>query len=215
MPYCLRPGHGDLSFDLGACVRALLLSGGMDSIALAWWIKPEHAVTIDYGQLASVAEIRASRQVCKELGIVHSLVEAKCPGLGSGDMAGDAPHRIAPVPEWWPFRNQLLATLGGMKAVQIGAEEIFFGAVRGDGSHADGLPQFFDGLDGLMSHQEGGIRVNAPAIDLTTEQLIEKSGVPRSVLAWAHSCHKGNLACGSCRGCYKNTEVNANVYGDL
>ena len=36
-------------------MRALLLSGGMDSIALAFWKRPEIAITIDYGQRAAEA----------------------------------------------------------------------------------------------------------------------------------------------------------------
>ena len=72
-------------------MKGLLLSGGMDSIALAWWLRPEQAITVDYGQLAAIAETRTSRQVCEELGIGHTVIEARCPELGSGDMAGDAP----------------------------------------------------------------------------------------------------------------------------
>ena len=30
---------------------ALLLSGGMHSVAIAWWRRPNIAITIDYGQL--------------------------------------------------------------------------------------------------------------------------------------------------------------------
>lgn len=215
MPDRIGSRDRHLPFDLGVGMKGLLLSGGMDSIALAWWLRPEQAITVDYGQLAAIAETRTSRQVCEELGIGHTVIEARCPELGSGDMAGDAPHQLAPVPEWWPFRNQLLATLAGMKAVQLGVTELIFGAVRGDGSHADGLPRFFEDLDRLMSGQEGGLNVTAPAIGMSTEELIVKSKVPRSVLAWAHSCHRGDLACGDCRGCYKNAEVIANVYGDL
>ena len=37
---------------------ALLLSGGMDSIALAYWKRPDIALTIDYGQAAADAEER-------------------------------------------------------------------------------------------------------------------------------------------------------------
>ena len=37
---------------------AILLSGGMDSIALAYWKKPAHSITIDYGQKAANAEMK-------------------------------------------------------------------------------------------------------------------------------------------------------------
>lgn len=48
---------------------ALLLSGGMDSLAIAWWKRPDIAITLDYGQEAADAEKRASAAVCAQLGI--------------------------------------------------------------------------------------------------------------------------------------------------
>lgn len=41
---------------------AILLSGGMDSIALAYWKRPEIAITIDYGQKPAAAEVVASKR---------------------------------------------------------------------------------------------------------------------------------------------------------
>jgi 7-cyano-7-deazaguanine synthase len=38
-------------------MRAVLLSGGMDSIALACWQRPEFAITVDYGQRAAATEV--------------------------------------------------------------------------------------------------------------------------------------------------------------
>lgn len=195
-------------------MRALLLSGGMDSIALAYWQRPELALTVDYGQAPASAEIAAARQVSGELGIGHHVIRADCSSLGSGDMANKTPLDIAPVPEWWPFRNQLLVTLAGMRAVSLGARTLMVGSVASDGVHADGRAQFYTAIDALMSLQEGSIRVEAPALGMTTAELVERSGVPRSLLAWAHSCHLGPLACGACRGCVKHYEVTMQVYGD-
>jgi len=38
-------------------MKAILLSGGLDSIALAYWLRPQIAVTIDYGQRPARAVI--------------------------------------------------------------------------------------------------------------------------------------------------------------
>ncbi|WP_424681012.1 7-cyano-7-deazaguanine synthase [Frateuria sp. YIM B11624] len=186
---------------------AVLLSGGMDSSALAWWIRPEVAITIDYGQLAAEAEIRASAAVCRELGLSHTVVSIDCRSLGSGDMAGGEPDVHAPCSDWWPYRNQLLATIAGMRAIALGVDRLLVGTVASDGSHADGRPGFFDRIDSLMAFQEGGLRVLAPAIAMSTSELIRVSGIPASSLAWAHSCHKANVPCGQCRGCNKYFEV--------
>jgi len=186
----------------------------MDSIALAYWLRPDLAITVDYGQAAASAEVAASAQVCRDLGMAHDVLTVDCSSLGSGDMAGSAPLAAAPIPEWWPFRNQLLITLAGMRAVSSGIGEIMVGSVATDGSHADGRPEFFAAVDALMSLQEGGIRITAPALGMTTAELVRASGVPRSVLAWAHSCHVGSLACGTCRGCVKHFKVTEQLFDD-
>jgi 7-cyano-7-deazaguanine synthase len=183
---------------------ALLLSGGMDSIALAFWLRPAHAITIDYGQKAAPGEIRAAAAVAAELGIEHHTVAADLSGLGSGDMAGSRALAIAPVPEWWPFRNQMLVTLAAMKALPLGVDELLIGCLKTDASHADGSRNFVSSMSTLLSLQEGGMRLRAPAINMTASELIRSSGATADILSWAHSCHVGEYACGLCRGCHKH-----------
>ncbi|MEG9500285.1 MAG: 7-cyano-7-deazaguanine synthase [Methylorubrum extorquens] len=185
----------------------LLLSGGMDSTAIAWWKRPDVAISVDYGQRPAAAEIEAARAVCAALGIRHEVVRADCSSLGSGDLAGRAPLQVAPVPEWWPFRNQLILTLAGIAAVRLGVAQLMIGALATDGAHADGRAEFIEAVSRLMALQEGGIEVVAPAIRMTATELVGASGIPREVLAWAHSCHVGNLACGQCRGCVKHYQT--------
>ncbi|MFP3801309.1 7-cyano-7-deazaguanine synthase [Paraburkholderia sp. SIMBA_027] len=186
---------------------ALLLSGGMDSIAIAYWKKPEVAITIAYGQCASRAEVRAASAACEVLGIEHHVIEADLQALGSGDMAGRAASELAPVSEWWPFRNQMLVTLAAMKAVAIDVDKLLIGTLRTDGVHADGTTEFLAAMNAVLACQEGAIALEAPAIELSGAELVKVSGVPREVLAWAHSCHVANEACGICRGCAKHYSV--------
>lgn len=186
---------------------ALLLSGGMDSIALAWWKRPEVAFTVDYGQLAAPAEVAAASAVCKRLQIPHQILRFAGRELGSGDMAGAAPDAHAPASDWWPYRNQFLLTLVGMKAIGLGVQRLWVGTVASDGGHQDGTPSFVSQISQLMKSQEGGMVVEAPAIGMSTSELVRASGVSREVLAWAHSCHKAQVACGNCRGCNKYFQV--------
>lgn len=187
--------------------KALLLSGGQDSVSLAYWTRPQLAITVDYGQLAAQAEIRAARAVCGTLAIEHVVLSIDCSSLGSGDMSRQDALPIAPISEWWPYRNQLLITLAAAAAVSRGACELLIGTVSTDGSHADGTRKFIDTIDNLMALQEGKLRVGAPAISLTSAQLVMTSGIPFELLAWAHSCHTSNWACGQCRGCIKHKNV--------
>lgn len=182
---------------------ALLLSGGMDSLSLAWWLRPELAVTIDYGQLPAQAEMSAATSICRRLEIEHHCIQVDCRGLGSGDMAGTQADTNAPASDWWPYRNQLLVTLAAMRSIGLGARRLLLGSVRSDASHQDGTEAFVAAINGLLFMQEGQLTVEAPAIRLNTVELIRTAGVPESFLAWAHSCHRSNVPCGSCRGCNK------------
>jgi len=186
---------------------ALLLSGGMDSVAIAWWRRPEIAITIDYGQKPAAAEIQAAATVCLTLGIEHLILRADLASLGSGDMAGRPRLAEAPVPEWWPFRNQMLVTLAAMLGISKGVNRLLIGCLATDGAHVDGRKEFVQILDSLLAMQEGNLRLEAPAIEMTAVELIRASGVPPELLAWAHSCHVADQACGMCRGCQKHYET--------
>jgi 7-cyano-7-deazaguanine synthase len=186
---------------------ALLLSGAIDSIGLAFWKRPDLAFTVDYGQLSAEGEIHAAEAVCRSLDLQHEIITVNCRSLGSGDLSGTMPASVAPATEWWPFRNQLLLTLVGMRAVALEVRMLLFGTVRTDAFHADGTSVFFERVDDLFAIQEGALRVAAPAINLTTVELVRLAAVPLSLLSWAHSCHISNFACGTCRGCQKYEAV--------
>jgi len=185
-------------------MKAILLSGGMDSIAITFWKRPSIAITIDYGQKAAAAEQRAASAVCLDLGIQHYVISADLGQLGSGDLNGTPALPISRVSEWWPFRNQMLVTLAAMKCVSVGVKQILIGALKTDSIHVDGTKGFIRELDVLLGMQEGGLSLDAPAIELTAAELITISGVPDEILGWAHSCHISDFACGSCRGCQKH-----------
>ena len=184
----------------------ILLSGGVDSIALTYAIRPGLALTIDYGQAAARAEIASSREVCRVLGINHKIVNINCNSIGTGEMVGRndvGQLSVATSSEWWPFRNQLLITIGGAVCVLNGADELVIGTVASDRTHCDGRPRFVKIMSELLSMQEGGVRVSAPALEMQSIDLIKWSNVPPTILGWAHSCHRGNLCCTDCRGCRK------------
>lgn len=195
--------------------KAILLSGGMDSISLAYWKKPSIAITIDYGQSPAETEIRSSRIVADTLGIEHHVIKVDCRELGSGDLINKKPLAISPSTEWWPYRNQLLVTLALMRCIKLDVDEIMVASVKSDGFHKDGTNPFYEYVNNLSEYQEGNIKISAPCIQYTTSELIQLSGVPKSLLMWSHSCHKSNIACYNCRGCYKYAEVIQQLfYGD-
>jgi 7-cyano-7-deazaguanine synthase len=182
----------------------ILLSGGIDSACLCYWKKPKVAFNINYGQKAAKAERQASIAIADAIGVNIEFIDIDCSQLGSGDLTNEKALGIAPVSEWWPFRNQLLVTLACMKAIQYGTKCLIIGAVSSDRKHKDGRSMFFDKLSTLTKYQEGGIKITAPAINLSSVQLIRKSKMPLSILGWTHSCHVSNYPCGKCNGCLKH-----------
>jgi 7-cyano-7-deazaguanine synthase len=186
---------------------ALLLSGGMDSVSLAYWLRPDYTVTIDYGQLPAKGEIQASSAVSAALGIPNIVIEVDLKRLGSGDMAGAPALDVAEKSEWWPFRNQMLITLAAMKMISLDVKKIAIGTLKTDDFHADGSLEFISIMNQSLMLQEGRMQVVAPAIKLSAAQLVRKSKIPLAILAWAHSCHVSNFACGLCRGCRKHYET--------
>jgi 7-cyano-7-deazaguanine synthase len=193
-------------------MELLLLSGGLDSTALAAWRRPALALTIDYGQAPAKAEETAAREVCRELGLEHHAVSMDCRSLGSGLLAQTPALADAPSPEWWPYRNQLLVTIASAWGLPRGATSIIVGSVAGDAArHRDGTAEFYGRLAALVAMQEGEISITAPAIHLSTGELIATSGVTDAVLGWTHSCHRSNISCGACPGCAKRREALENL----
>jgi len=213
----------------------LLLSGGMDSAALAALTRPSRTLGIDYGQRPAVAELRAARAVADHLGLPYDELRIDLSPIGAGllhaesaagahstdprgigdDLSATRRHRIvAPSPEWWPLRNQLLVSIAAAwalgKTTQEGApiRVVHTATIASDGSrHVDGTRAFYDALHRVTVMQEGGIRVDAPAIGYTAVELARLTGPDAALLGWTHSCHRSSIPCTECPGCYKRADV--------
>lgn len=209
----------------------LLLSGGMDSAALAHWVRPVAALYIDYGQRPADSEERAATAVANALGIPIDILRIDLSTLGAGlllreeaadgsagEQAASTPvstaDAVSPSPEWWPLRNQLLCSLAAAWALSPRAPsntpicKVLTATVAGDGSrHVDGTTAFYEAMDAVTAMQEGNIRVLAPAAGLSAAELVRASGVTENVLGWTHSCHRGVVPCAACPGCWKRSDV--------
>ncbi|MGY2982681.1 7-cyano-7-deazaguanine synthase [Bradyrhizobium sp. USDA 4508] len=194
-------------------MKLLLFSGGLDSSALAFWKRPDVCLTIDYGQRPARGEIAAAAAICRELGLRHELMTIDLRALGTGSLAGTAPAEFAKAEEFWPYRNQMLITMAGMRFISEGLKEIMIGAVRTD-VHADGKAPFLRGINRLMSIQEGSVAVTAPGLAFHPRGLLKASGFPRSLMSLTFSCHVMEYACGRCRGCEKHLDTFARVSKD-
>jgi 7-cyano-7-deazaguanine synthase len=186
----------------------LLLSGGVDSTALAALVRPALTVFVDYGQRPADAESRAARRVAEALDLPFLATTLNLGDFGSGLLFDDAVVDASPSPEWWPFRNQFLATAGAAIAIRERLRAVVLGSVCGDGDrHADGTRAFYDQLSALTSLQEGAVTTIAPALNHSTAELVRESALDERILGWTTSCHTGNRPCGACPGCWKRQAV--------
>ena len=179
----------------------LLLSGGIDSSAVAFWKHPAVCFTVNYGQRPAQAEITAARHVAEQIGSRHEILTIDCSSLVSGDLSTKPVLRVASTPEWWPFRNQLLITFCAVRALELDIRELMLGSVRSDAIHGDGKQEFFGAMRSALRCQEGALILSTPAISMDSHELVSASRIPFDSLLLTHSCHTGDLACGSCRGC--------------
>ena len=191
--------------------EAILLSGGVDSICLAYILKPNIAYTIDYGQKVAKREIYVSQLICRELGINHCVIKIDCSSLGSGTLVGKESSKVSPAEEWWPFRNQLLFTLSSMQAIKDEVNKIYIGSVNTDSFHKDGTFEFIKLMNALSEFQEGAIQIEAPLLNYKTHEIIINHKIPRELLLLAHSCHISDIACGHCSGCLKQIRIRQEI----
>jgi 7-cyano-7-deazaguanine synthase len=187
--------------------KAVLLSGGIDSVCLVYGVRPDIAYTIDYGQVVAEREIYVSKYICNKLNIEHKVIIVNCKNLGNGTLANKDELSLSPSKEWWPFRNQLLVTLALMQGIKDGVTELLLASVKSDSFHLDGTSSFYELINNLTSYQEGGIKVSCPTTAYHSHELALKFNIPKYLLSIAHSCHTSNYACGSCSGCIKQLRV--------
>ncbi len=205
----VRFRYGSLSSGLGVDVvkRALLLSGGLDSAAIAWRKRPDVGIFVDYGQRAAIAERRAAEAIAGACDVEFIPVTVDCSVLGSGQMSGKAQIAEAPTPEWWPFRNQLLVTMAASVALTNGIQGLIIGTVSEDASNGDGTSEFVETVDRLLRLQEGGIDANGPRDRDESGRSSADLGHPAEVASWSHSCFVSDTPCMKCRGCRKHLKV--------
>lgn len=189
-------------------MKVLLFSGGIESTCLAWQERPDQLLFVNYGQVSAKGEERASRAIAGELNLPLDVMRCDLRDVGSGALAGKEVAGDGPA-EFWPLRNQALITLAAMTYFGK-VSEIILGTVRNDAQHADGRAPFRRAMQRLLQTQLD-CHLRAPAANISSRTLIQRSKVSYDLLAWTFSCHTGEWACGSCNGCRKHDDIKASL----
>ena len=201
-----------------------VLSGGLDCTVATSVFDEEyeiHAITFDYGQKAVKQEIDASKRICEKMGWMHEVIDlpwlskistsslntdADIPELGEDDLDDLDKSSKTASSVWVPARNTVFTSIALSYAESIGAEIIIVGWNGEEGAtFPDNSKQYMEKFNELIDvGSPDKIRIEAPAIDLNKEEIVElgiKVGAPMEL---SYSCYKGDdKPCGVCESCVR------------
>ena len=184
-----------------------------------------HAITFNYGQKAFNQELKASRKICEKMGWTHEVIDL--PWLS--DISNSSLNTDEDIPEvsendlddldkssqtasnvWVPARNTVFTSIALSYAESIGAEIIIVGWNNEEGlTFPDNSEEFLNEFNELIKvGSPDKIRIEAPAINLNKEELVElgvKVGAPMKL---SYSCYKGeDEPCGVCESCVRRNRA--------
>ena len=194
----------------------LLLSGGMDSTTLLWWMRDHgvseiHTVSIDYGQRHAV-ELKFSSSLSR----LADADSHRCFKVDLRQIGGNPLTEIGrPVPPAdqnqqaltvVPFRNLLFVTVAAAWAEMRGCNDLFLSPVRDDFQiYRDCRREFYDMLEKTLclgATRQTDYRIHTPFVEKWKDEIVSMGldlGVP---YAETHTCYEGKRpACGRCDAC--------------
>src|SRR5713226_334698 len=198
-----------------------IVSGGMDSVTLAYYLTSEgyalHVLSFDYGQRHR-KELEFAGRAATTLAAEWDLIDLKAAGIqrllrGSAitDAAVDAPEghysdetmRLTVVPN----RNAIMLAIAYGAAVSDGATVVAAAMHAGDHAiYPDCRPEFvrvFEAMERLATEGHGEIALLVPFIDKFKADIGALGGRLDVPFEHTWSCSKGEeIHCGACGTCY-------------
>ncbi len=194
----------------------LLLSGGMDSTTLLWWMRDRerseiHTVSIDYGQRHAV-ELESSSRLSRLAGAdSHRCLKVDLRQIGGNPLTDIG--RPVPAAEQdlqaltvVPFRNMLFVTLAAAWAETRGCNDLFLSPVRDDFQiYRDCRREFYDSLEKALclgATRPANYRIHTPFVEKWKVEVVSLGLSLRVPYAETHTCYAGKRpACGRCDAC--------------
>ena len=209
-----------------------VLSGGLDCTVAASVYDKEyeiHAITFDYGQKAFQRELKASKEICEKMNWSHEVIglpwlskistsslntSEEIPEVSADDLDDFEKSSESASSVWVPARNTVFTSIALSYAESIGAEIIIVGWNGEEGStFPDNSKEYMEKFNELIDvGSPENIKIEAPAIDLNKEEIIElgvKVGAPMEL---SYSCYKGgDKHCGVCESCMRRRRAFENL----
>ncbi len=190
----------------------IILSGGPDSVTVAYWAKSQgydvSAITFNYGQKAQI-EIQVAKDIAEELGIDHQVVDLSNLSQIYQGVTSLVDKEIDVSSEFTdpiivPFRNGVFMAVTVAYADGVEANNIFYGAHSSDEPfYPDCRKEFYEAFqEAARLGTEKDMVIKSPYSDTKKSGLLKeavKLGVP---LEKTWSCYlNGPLHCGKCESC--------------
>ena len=201
---------------------ALLLSGGMDSTTLLWWMRSKriseiHTIAIDYGQRHRM-ELACSRDLSKMAGAAsHRVLCLDLQQIGGSPLtdndltvpAADDKQQINTVV---PYRNMLFVTLAAAWAETQAIQDLYLSPVKDDfTAYRDCGLVFYNALEGALglgATRQTDFRVHTPFVNKWKAEVVSIGQQLQVPYAHTHTCYEGiRPACGRCDACTERLEA--------
>lgn len=200
----------------------LLLSGGMDSTTLLWWMRRSgiartHTVAIDYGQRHRV-ELECSRRLSQAArATAHKVIALDLTQIGGSPLTSDqldVPEAAedSQISTVVPYRNALFVTAAAAYAETQEITDLYISPVRDDyDAYRDCRREFYDAMEQSLSlgaTRNTRITIHTPFVDRTKTEVVAEGlalGVPYEQ---THTCYEGTRpACGKCDACTERIDA--------
>lgn len=200
----------------------VLLSGGMDSTALAASVAesgtPWHAVSVDYGQRHR-RELDSARAVAEHYGVPHTVIDLSA--LTQLVFGGSALTGAGEVPEGHyaaetmaatvvPNRNAIFLNLAVGYAVAHGCDTVLTAVHAGDHPiYADCRPEFIDAANAAaQAGTDNLVSIEAPFVRIGKDDIAAIGEHCRAPFVLTWSCYAGGEThCGRCGTCVERAEA--------
>ena len=201
-----------------------VLSGGLDCTVATSAYSNEyeiHAITFNYGQKSFERELEAAKDICSKMNWSHEVIDLpwlskistsslntseEIPEVSIDDLDDLDKSRQTASSVWVPARNMVFTSIAVSYAEALGAEIIIVGwDAEEAATFPDNSKEFLDTFNELIDvGSPDKIRIEAPAIDLSKEEIVKLGVEVGAPMELSYSCYKGGEKhCGVCESCMR------------
>jgi 7-cyano-7-deazaguanine synthase len=200
----------------------VLLSGGMDSTALAYLLHPQHtieAISFNYGQ-KHARELDYAKVTAATLGIAHTVFNIDQIFNQFGSTSALLNDEVE-VPEGHyaditmrstvvPNRNMIMLSLATGLAISKKFDAVAYASHTGDHAvYKDCKPEFFNPLKNAVENSDWHpVTLYAPFINISKSDIAAIGNVLHVPWENTYSCYNGQeIQCGVCGTCTERLEA--------